>query len=70
MMTDTRIYAYYLGDGLIVCPGCYDPDTDGLPGAEGIYPIYSHEDDGEGMSCERCSEYIFEPYEEEVEDED
>jgi hypothetical protein len=63
MMTDTRIYGYYLGDGVVVCPAHYDPDEHGRPGGdEGVSPLYSLDDDGNGLSCDVDGEYIFEPY--------
>ena len=61
MMTDTTIYGYY-SDGGAVCSSCYDPERDGRPGEEGVYPLYYLEDDGNGLSCDECCEYIFEPY--------
>lgn len=67
MMTNTRIYGY-LGDGYAVCTGCYNETEDGRPGGdEGLRPLYSIDDDGYGLSCDGCLEYIFEPELEEVE---
>lgn len=63
MMTNTRIYGYYMGDGYAVCPSCFDPDGNDdhkLPGDEGAYPLYSLDDDGEGMTCDDCGGFIFE----------
>jgi hypothetical protein len=61
MMTDTRIYGY-LTDGEIVCPACYRPDDDGLPGDDGVRPVYSLDDDSNGWSCGYCGGWVFEPY--------
>lgn len=68
MMTSTFIYGYYLGDGVAIHTHHYDPDRDGRPGEPGVYPLYSIDDDGEGLSCDECGEYIFEPFEENVTD--
>jgi hypothetical protein len=62
MMTSTTLHGYYLGDGVAVCDEHYDPDLHGRPGTEGVYPIYSHEDDGSGLSCDVDGDWIFEPY--------
>lgn len=62
MMTSTFIYGYYLGDGVAIHTHHYDETEHGLPGGpEGVQPLYSLDDDGYGLSCDVCGEYIFEP---------
>lgn len=68
MMTNTFIYGFYLGDGVCVHTYHYDEAQDGLPGSEGVWPLYSSDDDGTGLVCDRCNEYIFEPDEDQDDD--
>lgn len=62
MMTDTTIYGYYISDVGATCAACWNrsPGYDG--GNSGIYPLYSVEDDGNGLTCDDCFEFIFEPW--------
>jgi hypothetical protein len=58
MMIDTTIYGR-VGEGFALCQNCWMkadiPDED-------MSPLYSHDDTSEeGMSCDTCEEYIFEP---------
>jgi hypothetical protein len=66
MMTSTRIYGYVTEGGDVVCPGCYDPEHDGLPGEPGVWPLYDYQDDGTGLSCGHCGDWIWEPHVDEV----
>jgi hypothetical protein len=58
MMVDTRIYGY-VDDGSVVCTRCWQP-ADAI---EELHagPLFSHDDDGNGLSCDDCGEYVFEP---------
>jgi hypothetical protein len=72
-MVDSTIYGYYIGDGVVVCASCYQDDDkmgsaeDGndertLDGPDADQGIYSHNDtEREGLTCDTCYEYIFEP---------
>lgn len=67
MMNDMTVYGW-VTDGSIICAKCADLDY-WAPGlehvlAEDARPLYSLSDDGEGMSCDDCDEYIFEPADE------
>jgi hypothetical protein len=59
MMVDTRIYGY-VDEGSVVCTSCWQP-ADAI---EELHagPLFSHDDDGNGLSCDSCGEYVFEPY--------
>lgn len=64
MMVDTTVYGW-LNDGGVTCARCTGLDhwngrLDGIL-AEGVRPIYSLDDDGRGLSCDDCGEYVFEP---------
>ena len=58
MMVDTRIYGY-VTDGATYHPAC----TDARPGDEqGVSALfYLDDEDPHGLTCDACSEYIFEP---------
>lgn len=56
MMVDTTVYGY-VGDGAAYCPDCTPEDE-----REGMGRVYSTDDtEPEGMSCDGCGKYIFEP---------
>ena len=70
MMVDTRIYGYYDGDATLVCASCADVEPRYCPKHGMEYhdnrgdvwsPVYSHVDDGRGLVCDTCTEFIFEP---------
>jgi hypothetical protein len=62
MMVDTRIYGYYWSEGGVSCVPCFSRATDGMTHAESGYQgLFSHDDDGNGLSCDDCGEYVFEP---------
>ena len=57
MMVDTTVYGY-VGEGYVQCPTCHDerPDDDNMG------RLYSTDDNSsEGLSCDACGKYIFEP---------
>ena len=63
MNNDTTIYGY-VGDGVVFHPGC--TATGAEDHAEGrVRALFSWDDNGYGLICDKCSEYIFEPYERE-----
>ena len=56
MMVDTTVYGY-ISDGGVSCPRCVGPKDDATANR-----IYSLDDaDPEGLSCDGCGKYIFEP---------
>ena len=69
MMIDTRLYGYtfdggaYHVDCTIARPGTHVAGEDCVANArhEPVYGIFSLDDDGYGLSCDKCMEYIFEP---------
>lgn len=58
MMMDTQIYGLIAQYGDTFHYGCVN-ESERL--TEAWTPLYSDADDGNGMSCDECGEYIFEP---------
>ena len=72
MMVDTMVYGY-VGDGAVYHPHCIrDEEREEYAAETGTVMgrLYSHEDDGEGLECDTCGLYIFEPDEDEEDDDD
>ena len=57
MNIDVRIYGYADDDSTIVCVPCA-PER---PELNGLHGLFSDADDGYGLTCDHCGEYIFEP---------
>ena len=61
MMVDTRIYGY-VTDGAAYHPDCV-PEGVSVEDPETATALFSYDDDwDDGLSCDGCSEFIFEPY--------
>lgn len=60
MMMDTTIYGY-VGDGAVYHDEHIGDLTQKGEELAGLSPLYSHDDDGNGLSCDECGEWIFEP---------
>lgn len=66
MMVDTRVYAF-VTDGAVYHPACA---PDGLTTSEPeVDAVFSYDDDGEGLTCDGCGRFIFEPDEPEADEE-
>ena len=68
MMVDTQVYAY-LFEGYVVCPACADTRYCPKHGREAYdsngdcgRPVYSHDDDGYGLTCDTCGDIVFETW--------
>jgi len=61
-MVDTTIYGYIF-DGYVLHPDCVTEDRDVTAKYDDTAGrLYSHDDTGEeGLSCDACGDYIFEP---------
>ena len=57
-MTDTTIYGYLI-DGLALHPDCADLLAPHEDPARELY--YMDDDDKDGLFCDECGNYIFEP---------
>jgi hypothetical protein len=60
MMIDTRIYGY-VADGGTYHPACIDWDPKERADVAALFSY--HDDDPHGLTCDKCSEVIFEPME-------
>jgi hypothetical protein len=56
MMVDTMVYGY-VGEGAVYHPDCIRDERTGVV----MDRLYSHDDDGRGLMCDVCLNYIFEP---------
>lgn len=65
MMTDTTIYGYLLADGTVTCTSELCSGITAWGSEQGYQALMSFDDDGHGLSCDSCGEYVFEPSEEE-----
>jgi hypothetical protein len=63
MNFNNKIYGYAF-DGYALCVGCVterDIDVNTEQGFGRATALFEDNDDGEGLSCDGCHEYIFEP---------
>lgn len=67
MFVDTTIHGYVHDGGAyhVACtdrrPGDHIPGEDCRHSDDPVYGLFSHDDDGHGLSCDKCGWYIFEP---------